>query len=450
MRIYRTYIFLHILFQIVFASDTIKFNKPDSAYISNILDSLINTDQNLNREYFLKYYGVNFSDIQYELRRIDKIIDTIVIVKEDNIIPKYLNRIAKQIPKKPLDDNFFNELDNSKNMIINKYYFISSSPDINVGRYLDDKLGMVIDLKPEFDSHFSGVIGAVKDLNNQWNLNGELDIQLENLWNTMESFSFFWKKLDSTNQVINLVFNSPHFFDNGMGLNSYFNFDLVDGHYIESQVGINFEIISKSYGSFFLGYNSGRINSTFRGKTFYYKESNYNSLSLIFKHYSYNRRYLPDKGKKIFIENNIGKDTYDDNVFYRFSMILNQIFPLHNNINISIRSWSKYINPLGGVINPAMEIRYGGINNLRGYMDNQFRSNNISIQSLEIHLQKSPFFRTFLFFDLGLVQSELPKSSFGFGFHKLTNKALLELQYAIPSSNSFLKGKIHFKWSSRL
>ena len=83
-------------------------------------------------------------------------------------------------------------------------------------------------------------------------------------------------------------------------------------------------------------------------------------------------------------------------------------------------------------------------------MDNQFRSNKISIQTLEMHLQKSPYFRILLFFDLGLVPNELPKSSLGFGIHKLTNKALLELQYAIPRLNSSLGGKIHFKWISRL
>ena len=196
MRIYRKCFLLYVLFQIAFGNDTIKFNEPDSIFISNKLNSLIKTDQNLNREYFLKYYGENFSDIQYELRRIDKTIDTVIIVDEENIIPKYLYRMVKQIPKKALDDNFFSELEKSKNMIANKYYFISSKPDINIGRYFDNRLGMVIDLEPEFNSHFAGVLGAVKDMNNHWSLNGELDIQLENLWNTMESFSFFWKKLD--------------------------------------------------------------------------------------------------------------------------------------------------------------------------------------------------------------------------------------------------------------
>ena len=450
MRIYRTHFLFYIIFQIVFGSDTIKFFEPDSIYISNKLNSLINKNHNLNREYFLKGYGDNFSEIQYELRQIDKIIDTIIIVSEENILPKYLNRIINHIPKRTLDDNFFGELDNTKNMIINKYYFISRKPDINIGRYLDNRLGMVIDLKPEFNNHFSGVLGAVKDMNNHWSFNGKLDIQLENLWNTMESFSFFWKKLDSTNQVINLELTSPHFFDNGMGINSYYKYDLVDGLYTESRAGIDFEITSKSFGSFFLGYNSGKINTTRRGKNSSYIKSSYNSLSLIFKHDSYNRRFLPDMGKKIRIENNIGKDTYDKKLFYKLSMVLNQIYPLYKSLNLSIRSWNQYINSFGGLINPARIIRYGGINNLRGYMDNQFRSNKISIQTLEIHLQKSPFFRTLLFFDLGLVPNELPKSSLGFGIHKLTKKALLELQYAIPRSNSFLNGKIHFKWTSRL
>ena len=31
-------------------------------------------------------------------------------------------------------------------------------------------------------------------MNNHWNFNGELDIQLENLWNTMDKFQFFLEK----------------------------------------------------------------------------------------------------------------------------------------------------------------------------------------------------------------------------------------------------------------
>ena len=107
MRIYRTHFLFYIIFQIVFGSDTIKFNEPDSIYISDKLNSLINKNHKLNREYFLKGYEYNFREIQYELRQIDKIIDTIIIVSEENILPKYLNRIINHFSKRTLDHNFF-------------------------------------------------------------------------------------------------------------------------------------------------------------------------------------------------------------------------------------------------------------------------------------------------------------------------------------------------------
>jgi hypothetical protein len=43
-----------------------------------------------------------------------------------------------------------------------------------------------------------------------------------------------------------------------------------------------------------------------------------------------------------------------------------------------------------------------------------------------------------------------PKKGIGIGMLKLTDKALFEIQYAIPEKSSFLDGKIHFKWTSRL
>ena len=139
-----------------------------------------------------------------------------------------------------------------KSLIMNKYYFITSKPNIEMGQYSNDRLGMVIDLDPEFTSHFSGLFGASKNFSDKWVLNGELNIQLENIWNTMESFSFFWRKLDSTNQVINLKLSSPHFFDNGMGINSYYKYDLVDGFLQNSRQVLILKLLANHLVHFFL------------------------------------------------------------------------------------------------------------------------------------------------------------------------------------------------------
>ena len=450
MRTYKIFFIYYVLIQFVVCSDTIRFDQPDSVYINNALDSIIQNGQMLNIEYALQSYGKGFKNIIYKRRYVDKIIDTVVVTPEKNILPKFLNRIVYRLPKSAIDHNLIEEIEKKKSLIMNKYYFISRKPDINIGRYLDNRLGMVIDLEPEFNSHFSGLFGATRSTNNKWNLNGELDIRLENIWNTMESFSFFWKKLDSTSQSINLGLNSPHIFDNGLGISTSYNYELVNGLYTETQIRISFEITNMSFGSFFLGYNAGRINTTRLGKNYNYEKSSFKGLLITFNHHSLNRRLLPDKGTAFNVETQLGNDTYQDQLYMKNSMTLSHILPLNNKINFCFKSLNEEIRALNGVINPARGIRYGGINNLRGYTDNQFRSNAVSIQTIEIHFQKNPFLRTLLFFDIGIALDKTPKTGIGIGVFKLTDKALIELQYAIPEKTSYSDGKLHVKWTSRL
>ena len=450
MRTYKIFFIYYVLIQFVVCSDTIRFDQPDSVYINNALDSIIQNGQMLNIEYALQSYGKGFKNIIYKRRYVDKIIDTVVVAPVKNILPKFLNRIVYRLPKSAIDHNLIEEMEKKKSLIMNKYYFISRKPDINIGRYLDNRLGMVIDLEPEFNSHFSGLFGATRSTNNKWNLNGELDIRLENIWNTMESFSFFWKKLDSTSQSINLGLNSPHIFDNGLGISTLYNYELVNGFYTETQTRISFEITNMSFGSFFLGYNTGRINTTSLGKDYNYEKSSFKGLLITFNHHSLNRRLLPDKGTAFNVETHLGKDTYQDQLYMKNSMTLSHILPLNNKINFCFKSLNEEIRALNGVINTARGIRYGGINSLRGYTDNQFRSNAVSIQTIELHFQKNPFLRTLLFFDIGIALDKTPKTGIGIGVFKLTDKALFELQYAIPEKTSYSDGKLHVKWTSRL
>ena len=405
----------YLLIQFVVCSDTIRFNQPDSVYINNTLDSI-----------------------------------TVVVAPEKNILPKFLNRIVYRLPKSAIDHSLVEGMEKKKSLIMNKYYFISKKPDINIGRYLDNRVGMVIDLEPEFNSHFSGLFGATRNANNKWNLNGELDMRLENIWNTMESFSFFWKKLDSTSQSINLGLNSPHIFDNGLGVSMFYNYELVNGLYTETDTRISFEITNMSFGSFFLGYNAGRISITSLGKNYNYEKSSFKGLSITFNHHSLNRRLLPNKGTAFNLETHLGKDTYQDQLYMNNSMTLSHILPLNNKINFCYKSLNEEIRSLNGVINPARGIRYGGINSLRGYTDNQFRSSAVSIQTIELHFQKNPFLRTLLFFDIGMALDKTPKTGIGIGVFKLSDRALIELQYAIPEKSSYSDGKLHLKWTSRL
>jgi len=107
-------------------------NQPDSVYINNALDSIIQNGQMLNIEYALQSYGKGFKNIIYKRRYVDKIIDTVVVAPVKNILPKFLNRIVYRLPKSAIDHNLIEEMEKKKSLIMNKYYFISRKPDINI------------------------------------------------------------------------------------------------------------------------------------------------------------------------------------------------------------------------------------------------------------------------------------------------------------------------------
>jgi hypothetical protein len=49
-----------------------------------------------------------------------------------------------------------------------------------------------------------------------------------------------------------------------------------------------------------------------------------------------------------------------------------------------------------------------------------------------------------------MALDKTPKTGIGIGVFKLSDRALIELQYAIPEKSSYLDGKLHVKWTSRL
>ena len=124
MRTYKIFFIYYVLIQFVVCSDTIRFDQPDSVYINNALDSIIQNGQMLNIEYALQSYGKGFKNIIYKRRYVDKIIDTVVVAPVKNILPKFLNRIVYRLPKSAIDHNLIDEIEKKKSLIINKYYFI--------------------------------------------------------------------------------------------------------------------------------------------------------------------------------------------------------------------------------------------------------------------------------------------------------------------------------------
>ena len=450
MLIYKKF-FIYLLFiQIIFSTEKVIFNKPDSLVIHKTLDSLVRYKGPINMQYYLSSYTSQFKKITYHTSHISKKLDTVIIKSKVKIKPNYLGHIINNLSHLPLNDNFDNSLERERQKIVNKYYFIRDNPKISIGTYNNNKLGMLINIKPDFNNFFSGLFGAVKSEQNKWSLNGQIDARFENLWGAMESIDFKWKNIDSTNQYFNLKLERPHFLRTGLGIIGHYNYQLVNNFYTESQYKIEFELINRSFGSFFFGFNGGSINTTDLGVKQNYMSTNYKAFTFMYRKNRLNRILLPDKGLSVIIEFDLGKDSNYDELYYRSKLNHIGLFRINNIINICLKSYTEHINTINDNIEISRQIIFGGVNSLRGFDDSQFISKSVSIQTLELHYNKIESFQMSGFLESGFSIDYKPKLSYGIGFAKLTNKAFVKLEYALPITSSFDSGKIHIKWLARL
>jgi len=166
--IYRAIFWFVLIFSnTVTASNDIHFSSPDSNYINGKIDSIIQNSGRWNLEYNLKSYNDSMNKIIYKGNTIDKIIDTIVIRSEKLILPKILHRAASRIKKPRINDDFNLQIRKKKSMMINKYYFLTKDPKINILRYAKEDCiimhpgpmnrGIEIDTKLADDTNMSVV-----------------------------------------------------------------------------------------------------------------------------------------------------------------------------------------------------------------------------------------------------------------------------------------------------
>ena len=450
MLIYKkTFIYL-ILIQIIFPNEKAIFNNPDSLLIHKTLDSLGRCEGPINMQYYLSSYNKEFKSITYNSLFTSKKLDTVIINSKVKIKPNYLRRIINNVSYFSLNDDLDNSLDQERQKIVNKYYFIRNDPQLSIGTYDNNKLGMLINIHPEFNNFFSGLFGAAKSEKNGWSLNGELDARFENIWGAMESIDFKWKNIDSTNQYFNFKLEHPHFLKTGLGLIGSYKYLLVNNFYTESQYKMEFEFLNKLSGSFFIGFNGGSINTTDQGAKQKYKSTNYKAFTFMYRKNRLNRILLPDKGSSIIIEFDIGKDSNYDELYYRAKLNHFGLHRINRIINVCLKSSNEYINTINDNIEISRQIIFGGVNSLRGFDDSQFISNLVSVQTLELHYNKIESFQMVSFMESGFSTDYKPKLSYGVGFAKMTKKALIKLEYALPVTSSLGSGKIHIKWLTRL
>lgn len=414
--------------------------------VQDSLVAVIQQDPNPSIELNLESFSIQPDWAHYIKLDHQKKIDTLIVMATEEIKQPILNQIGSPLENTSIGQPF----SKVSQTIHQRYYFLNREPIVDIGLVRADFLGAIIRLDPEFESHFSGIFGMGKR-GQSWAVTGQIDLHLENLFQTAGFYELYWQRVDSLSQVIRFKVDEPHPFGWEVGGQWNYHHEVIKGLYsvIENQTLLQMYLPGLHLVN--LGYSAGKTIPTGAGEKNGYETIGFKAFSFSSRRDSRNDRFFPNKGMMLFGSVDIGLQ--EGTGFMEGELELNYFHPIRHNFHGYLKYIGKGIRDFNHKVPKSRYYLFGGTSTLRGYTEQQFSATQYHISSLEIAYQPNSAFQVDLFIDYGLTSIGNymdGHTGVGFGLSQKTDQSIVKVQYALPYGNALTQGKLHFKWISRL
>lgn len=360
--------------------------------------------ENIRRENLTIFASLNFKS--EKKRQVNSIILNYTNNKDKTQFPK---GHLKQLNKKYLQKTFNQEITKQLYNEINSYEFVSQTkyPEI---LFTNDSTKIYIYLEKRKANTFDGYIGFSNDKEKKANLNGYLDILLSNTLHAGEQFSLYWKSDGNQQKTFNTKLEIPYIFKSSLGLKAQLNIFKQDSTFQNTKTAIDLGYYINYNSKIYVGYQateSSDIQNTNNSTISDFKNS-YITSSYEFKKTDHLNNLIPKKANLNWIigygKRNTNNDPATAGTSQQFYTNLNVSynFELNEKNFININSQNFYLNSKNYISNELF--RFGGINSIRGFLENSLQSNFTSLILTEYRYKFSKTIYVNTITDYGLYQ----------------------------------------------
>ncbi|MCD0466865.1 hypothetical protein LPB89_15670 [Flavobacterium sp. ENC] len=331
--------------------------------------------ENIQRKNSVIYADLNFKS---EKKRI---VNSIILNYTDNKGKDFFPKgHLKQLNKKYLNKTFNQQITKQLYDDINSFEFISQTkyPEI---LFTTDSTKIYTYIEKRRANNFDGYIGFSNDENKKVNLNGYLDITLQNILHSGEKFSLYWKSDGNQQKTFDTKLEIPYIFKTSLGIKAQLNIFKQDSTFQNTKTAIDLGYYLNYNSKIYLGYQSTEssdIQNTNNFSISDYKNS-YLTSTLEYKKIDIANDLLPKKAFLNFIMGYGKRDTNNDpqtaessKQFYS-SLNISYNFELNEKNFININSQNFYLKSKNYISNELQ--RFGGINSIRGFLENSLQAN---------------------------------------------------------------------------
>jgi outer membrane protein assembly factor BamA len=382
----------------------------------------------------------------------------IIIKGDSSVLPSLIYNLSGIKFGKMYNESLLREMD--KEISFLPYIEQFRKPEL---LFYDRKVDVYLYLKSRPVSSINGALGLQPNPATQrMAFTGQIQLKLQNVLKRAELFEMNWRSIQPGTQNLFIQSNVPYLFKTRFGLDSKFNLYKRDSSFLEvkSTVGLTYSL---------------RNNFTLKGFYSFWSNSSLNSNSAIFNYtstvlnsygVSVNRRNVdyapnPRKGSTIFAELALGnrkvRTIEKPELSAKGQLTIEKFFPLVKRHVIKIAvNWDWIFND---TTYANERIRFGGLNSLRGFNEEELFATSYFISQLEYRFLLDRNSALLAFYNQAWYEdnSELKyvKDSplgFGFGLTFGTKLGIFSVTYALGRqfSNSIQlnQGKIHIGYIS--
>ncbi len=321
-----------------------------------------------------------------------------------------------------------------------------------------DSTSIFLYLKKKSNNSFDGIVGfSNKPSSNKIELNGYLDLNLNNIFNNGESLKLNWKSFQKASKSLNIEFKAPYIFNTSITPKFEFSIYKQDSTYLNSKTTIqllyeinqnnNFTLIydgekSNLTQSFSTNNNLAEFNNNYFGISYsYFKRTAFNYF-LPFK-FSIATDFLIGNRKITTKRDSQTKLKIKGTYLIEFNLKNSLLFKTENAL---LNSNNYYQNEL---------YRIGGVNTILGFDEQSIFTSKYSLSSLEYYYTLNKKNAIYTITDFALtedIQQLYHKFySIGFGLIFKNKENTINLSYALgkkdENSFNFKNSKFHFKIS---
>lgn len=373
--------------------------------------------------------GKLIAKLQIQTNKI-RLIDDIIVNGYDKFPKSHLHNLKRIYKNKAFNEQNVNNMKSN----VDKFRFTraSQSPDV---LFTEDSTKIYLYLEKVASNQFDGFIGFSNDNQDNFTLNGYVDLMLNNALNGGERIFLFWKNDGNQQTTLNAGFDLNYLFNSPIALKTEFQIFRQDSTFQNTKSGLDIGYIFKSFHKLFIGYEGNQSNgsstgtmnisdfksrfitSTFEGSYFNNENTFFKENTRFFGRIGFGQRNLSNtKEQQVFIRTDISHNFY-----------LNQKNSFHcRNLNFYLKSDSYFINEL---------FRFGGVQSIRGFRENSLQSSFLSSIITEYRYLISESIYVHSITDYAYSEDKATNFKtqlygFGFGFGLNTKSGLLNLMYA--------------------